>query len=103
MIGTNWNTPDIWLRREITVPAGVDHTRLQLLVYHDEDAEIYLDGVLAASETGYVTSYQPVEIPAAVQAKLKPGAKVVLAVHCHQTGGGQGIDVGVIDVVETDR
>ena len=50
--------------------------RLQLLIYHDEDAEIYLDGVLAASETGYVTSYQPVEIPAMVQAKLKPGAKV---------------------------
>ena len=102
-IGTNWNTPDIWLRREIILPAGVTHTRLQLFIYHDEDAEIYLDGVLAASETGYVTSYQPVEIPAPVQAKLKPGAKVLIAVHCHQTGGGQGIDVGVIDVVEKDR
>jgi hypothetical protein len=103
VIGTNWNTPDIWLRREISVPAGIDHTRLQLLVYHDEDTEIYLDGELAASETGYVTSYQPVEIPAAAQAKLKPGAKFVLAVHCHQTGGGQAIDVGVIDVVEANR
>ena len=59
--------------------------------------------VVAASETGYVTSYQPVEIAAAIQAKLKPGAKVQIAVHCHQTGGGQGIDVGVIDVVEKDR
>jgi hypothetical protein len=65
-IGTNWDTADIWLRREIVVPAAVHPSRAQLLVYHDEDAEIYLDGVLAASETGYVTSYQPVEIPAAV-------------------------------------
>jgi hypothetical protein len=102
-IGTHWSTPDIWLRRELTVPAGVDHTRLELLVYHDEDTEIYLDGTRAASETGYVTSYQPVEIAPAAQAKLKPGAKVLLAVHCHQTGGGQAIDVGVIDVAEADR
>ncbi len=102
-IGTTWNTPDIWLRREITVPADADQTRLQLFVYHDEDAELYIDGTLAASETGYVTSYQPVEIAPAAQAKLKPGAKVLLAVHCHQTGGGQGIDVGLIDVVESER
>lgn len=102
-IGTTWNTPDIWLRREITVPADTDQTRLQLFVYHDEDAELYIDGTLAASETGYVTSYQPVEIAPAAQAKLKPGAKVLLAVHCHQTGGGQGIDVGLIDVVESER
>ena len=59
--------------------------------------------MLAASESGYVTSYQTVELPTSVQAKLKPGARVVIAVHCHQTGGGQGIDVGLIDVLETDR
>jgi hypothetical protein len=102
-VGTNWNTPDIWLRREIIVPRGINQSRLQLLVYHDEDAEIFLDGVLAASESGYVTAYQPVEIPAIAQAKLKPGAKVLVAIHCHQSVGGQGIDVGVIDVVEGDR
>ena len=102
-VGTNWNSPDIWLRREITIPAGIEQSRLQLLVYHDEDVEIYLDGMLAARESGYVTAYQPVEMPAMAQAKLKPGAKVVVAVHCRQTGGGQGIDVGVIDVVEVDR
>jgi Domain of unknown function (DUF4965)/Domain of unknown function (DUF5127)/Domain of unknown function (DUF1793)/Domain of unknown function (DUF4964) len=103
VIGTNWNSSDIWLRREITVPPGADHTRLELLVYHDEDTEIYLDGTLAASETGYVTSYQPVEIAAVAREKLKPGAKVLLAVHCHQTAGGQAIDVGVIEVCEADR
>jgi hypothetical protein len=103
VIGTNWSTPDIWLRREIVIPAGTDPTRLQLLVYHDEDAEIYVGGVLAATETGYITSYRPVEIPPSVQASLMPGAKVVLAVHCHQTGGGQGIDVGLIDVVDSER
>ncbi len=103
VVRTIWNSPDIWLRREITLPAAIEPSRLQLAVYHDEDAQIYLDGVLAASEPGYVTSYQTVEIRQAAQERLKPGAKLVLAVHCHQTGGGQGVDLGLVDVVESDR
>jgi hypothetical protein len=99
-IGTTWNTPDIWLRRELSLPVGTDLSRLQLLVYHDEDAEIYLDGILAAKAIGYVTAYQPMDIGQAALKSLRPGAAVVLAVHCHQTGGGQGIDVGLVDVLE---
>jgi len=99
-VGTTWSTPDIWLRREVIVPTGADSSRLQLLVYHDEDTEIYIDGVTAARESGYLTSYQPVEISPAARGLLKAGARVVLAVHCHQTEGGQGIDVGLIEVVE---
>ena len=101
VIGTPWLTPDIWLRREVTLPAGIDPSRIQLRVYHDEDFEVYVDGVLAAGQSGYVTAYELIEIQAAAQALLKPGATVVLAVHCHQTGGGQGIDVGLVDVIET--
>ncbi len=99
-VTTNWDTPDIWMRREITLPAATDPASVQLFLYHDETAEVYIDGVLAARETGYVTSYQPVEIGAAARQHLRPGAKVVVAVHCHQTGGGQGVDLGLIDVKE---
>jgi hypothetical protein len=53
---TEWNTADIWLRREITVPEG-KHPNLQFLVYHDEDVEIYVNGVLAAEEGGFTVSY----------------------------------------------
>jgi hypothetical protein len=38
------------------------------------------------------------ELSGAARALLKPGAKIVLAVHCHQTTGGQGVDVGLADV-----
>ncbi len=99
-VATTWNTPDIWIRREITLPASTHPSRAQLLLYHDEDAEVYLDGILAAREAGYVTAYQTVELGEAARARLKAGARVVLAVHCHQTGGGQGVDVGLVDVEE---
>ena len=45
---TLWKTDDIWLRREITVPEG-EHPHLQFIAYHDEDVEIYVNGILAAA------------------------------------------------------
>lgn len=96
---TDWNTSDIWIRRTFTMPAG-DHRHLQFNVFHDEDAQIYVNGVLAAGSPGFVTSYDTLPIKPAALALLKPGATITLAVHCRQTTGGQGIDVGICDVTE---
>ena len=93
-VRTVWNTPDIWARRAITVPDAVDPATLQLYVHHDEDAEIYLNGVLAAKTSGYTAEYDVIEMLPAAKSALKPG-KNQLAVHCHQTVGGQYIDVGL--------
>ncbi|UCG15124.1 MAG: hypothetical protein JSV19_07480, partial [Phycisphaerales bacterium] len=97
-LGTAWTTSDIWLRREFRldeVPRG----DLRLHVYHDEGAEVYINGVLAGSFEQFVTSHILAEMNEEARRALKPGANV-LAVHCHQTGGGQGIDVGISAVVE---
>jgi Domain of unknown function (DUF4965)/Domain of unknown function (DUF5127)/Domain of unknown function (DUF1793)/Domain of unknown function (DUF4964) len=99
-VATRWATPDIWIRREVTLLPSTRPSRVQLSLYHDDDVEVYIDGVLAARERGYVTSYQVVEIGGAARARLKPGAKVILAAHCHQTRGGQGVDLGLVDVDE---
>ena len=72
---------------------------LSLNVHHDEDAEIYINGVLGARVGGFTSDYEPIAISAEARAAIRPG-KDVLAVHCHQTGGGQYIDVGV--TVEVD-
>ncbi len=98
VVRTEWKTPDIWLRREFTLPDG-PFTDLHLRLHHDEDAEVYLNGVLAARVKGYVTDYVEVAISAEARATLKPGKNVV-AIHCHQTGGGQYIDMGLIDLKE---
>jgi hypothetical protein len=96
-VRTEWNTSDIWLRREFTLPEA-QFTDLHWSIHHDEDAEVYLNGVLAATFSGYVTDYEIVPLSAAARASLKPGRNVI-AVHCRQTGGGQYIDVGFADVV----
>lgn len=93
VVRTEWNTPQIWLRREVELPqAGPGE--LVLLVHHGEDVEVYVNGVLAAAAPGYTTDYE--ELPAAPQAAraLQPGRNV-LAVTCKQTEGGQYVDVGV--------
>ncbi len=92
--GTNWTDSDIWMRRKVTLPAG-SYKNLAFMVYHDEDVEIYVNGVLAAEDGGYNSSYDALDVTPAAAALLKPGATVTLAVHVHQTVGGQGIDLGL--------
>ena len=69
---------------------------MNFTIKHDEDAEIYLNGVLAASVTGYNGDYIPLKMNAAGRAALHAG-KNTIAVHVHQTIGGQGIDVGIVE------
>jgi hypothetical protein len=101
VVRTRWDTDDIWLRREITLP-DKKYSGLQFYVHHDEDVEIYVNGVLASKEGGFTTHYVTLAIRPSARALLKPNATVTLAVHCHQTIGGQNIDVGLANVVEAE-
>src|SRR5262249_46328444 len=51
VVRTEWKTNDIWVRRDFELPK-VEAKELYLLMHHDEDAEVYLNGVLAAKVTG---------------------------------------------------
>lgn len=93
-VATPWKTSDIWLRRRLMLTQVP--TRPLLLVHHDEDAEIYLNGKLASRLSGFTGDYQVVEISAEAVQALTAGANT-LAVHCHQTNGGQYIDVHLLD------
>ena len=91
--GTDWTTGDIWLRREVTLAADIP-AKLDVVTIHDEDVEVYINGVLAASATGFTGDYARLPMSEAARAALHPGRNLI-AVHCHQTVGGQVIDVGI--------
>jgi len=97
-VGTVWETSDIWLRREFELPA----TKLvspHLRIYHDEDADVYLNGKRVASLAGFTAGYRFVALDAVAVDALRQGANT-LAVHVRQTRGGQFIDVGLVEVVD---
>jgi len=100
VVRTEWSTPDIWIRRSFELSDKTPLDGLQLVMHHDEDAEVYLNGELAAKTSGYTTDYQWFEIRTAARRALRPG-KNVIAIHCRQTGGGQYIDAGLLSVTET--
>ena len=93
-VGTDWHTADIWLRRTMTLPSNLP-SKIDVITIHDEDVEVYVNGVLAASAPGFVGEYVRLPMSDAARASLEPGASNVIAVHCHQTIGGQVIDVGL--------
>ena len=94
---TEWRSPDIWLRRTVVLDA-LPTGPILLRIHHDEDAEIFVNGVLAATVTGYTTEYVDVPLTAAGRAAFRAGDNLI-AVHCHQTGGGQYVDLGFVEEV----
>lgn len=101
VVRTLWNGSDIWLRREFHLDKAAGD-RVMLRIHHDEDAEVYIDGALAASVQGYSTDYEPLPLNASALAALKPG-KHLLAIHCRQTSGGQYIDAGLMELGEEGK
>jgi len=97
-IGTEWNGREIWVRREFDLPTGkLDD--LQLYIHHDEDADVYVNGVLAARLPGYTATYETVPLSPAARATLKPGRNTI-AIYVRQSNGGQYIDAGLVRVKE---
>jgi hypothetical protein len=97
VIGTVWNGADIWLRRTFN-PGPLTAQQISGLVvrlHHDESAEVYVNGVRALGVTGYTLSYEYDAMSTAAQSTIVSSRANTLAVHCHQTTGGQYIDAGL--------
>ena len=96
-VRTVWDTSDIWIRRDVEIAAEdiADVTQLVGYGYHDEDCEIYVNGVEVAKCTSYA-SYGYLGLDAVALKKALKAGKNTIAIHCKQTKGGQYIDFGII-------
>lgn len=101
-VGTEWTSPEIWLRRGFTLPDGADPRRLWLWVHHDEDAEVFINGVPACELKGFTTGYAEAPIRPDALAAVHAGHNTI-AIHCRQTRGGQYIDAGLVEFVPPEQ
>jgi hypothetical protein len=91
---TRWDTKRIWLRTEIEVPKLGPRDELTVHLFHDEDVEVFVNGQRLMRQTGYTISYQDSSLDESQKALFRAG-KNTIAVICTQTGGGQGVDIGL--------
>jgi hypothetical protein len=68
------------------------------MVYHDEDCEIFINGVLAASARGKSPGYGILSMNENGKKALVSDGNNVIAVHCRQTVKDQYIDAGIVKV-----
>jgi hypothetical protein len=101
VVRTEWNGKEIWLRRTFELK-DAELKDLSWRLHHDEDIEVYLNGERVLRLEGYTTQYLNLEMSDQGQKALRRG-KNTLAVRCKQTGGGQYIDVGLVQVTEKPR
>lgn len=100
---TKWKNAEsmpngIYLRREFNYDGKADPAKLMLVLNHDDDVVIYLNGTKILDKPDYINEYVYLPLSAEGQKALQKGRNV-LAVHCVSPRGGSFIDVGLVNPV----
>ncbi len=90
---TLWNTDDVWIRREFECD---DPEAFRLYAVHDDSAELYVNGELAASSDVWSPKVKEYEVSEAARATLKEGTNL-LAAHAKNDAGARTLDVWTRD------
>jgi hypothetical protein len=96
--GTRWTTKDVWVRRTVRLASPHPTGELRVLMQHDDDAEVYLNGTLLTKQAGANNSYDFFTIPAAARQSLRAGDNV-LALHAANPQGGAYLDAGLYEAL----
>lgn len=97
VIGTKWDKPAIHIRRTFELKELPSDVIVRM--HHDEDAEVWINGVRVLRATGFTVRYEEFPLSAEALKAFKKGTNV-LAITCRQTSGGQYIDAGLAEFVE---
>ncbi|MFU8888230.1 MAG: sugar-binding domain-containing protein [Trueperaceae bacterium] len=96
VVRTPWRTPRLWLRTTFELDADpADVERLRLRVHHDDDVDVYLNGVHVVTLPFATRAYVDVDRDDALRAALRTGTNV-LAARATQAWGGQYVDLGLL-------
>lgn len=104
LVNTPWTTNQIYMRRWFYL-GDIDEDiikQFRFTVFHDDDIEIYINGVWAASRAGCVFNYSPLDISTEALSTLKPNSWNLIAVGGKQGTGQQIMDVGISAYVTAD-
>jgi hypothetical protein len=93
-VRTQWSSEDIYLRKTFEYDGG-DLKNGGVVICHDEDTEVFINGQQILAVKGFIGNYRLKLATEALKKSLKPG-KNTLAVHTHQTGGGQFVDLAIL-------
>lgn len=103
-VSTEWNTNQIYMRRWFYLgdisQENID--KLRFLIFHDDDVEVYINGVWAASRPGCVFNYVPQDISDDAKKTLKPNSWNLIALAGKQGTGQQIMDIGITAFVTED-
>lgn len=91
-IRTEWNSSDIWIRKSFNLKEVPK--KIFLLIQHDEDATVSINGNNVENLKGYSTESEAYAVHGIDTKHFKVGENFI-AIHCHQTSGGQFIDAGL--------
>jgi hypothetical protein len=91
---TPWNTSDIWIRQAFDYD-GKPFDQALLVIHYDNATEMYLNGKRIWKGSGWNDQYGGFDVTTAVKDALMTGRNVI-AVHTHQDGGGQFIDLALL-------
>lgn len=93
-IGTEWNTPDIWVRRSFTLSELSLDLPVFLKYSHDDVFELYLNGEQLIATDYCWKNDVIIELTDKAKAKFRKGRNVISA-HCHNTSNGAYVDFGL--------
>jgi hypothetical protein len=91
---TPWLSKDLWIRRTFNLQ-DINDNNLFLKIHHDDNVEVYLNGVQIHSYRGWLNKFQYYPISDAAKKTLKKENNL-LAIHCANTAGGAWLDAGLV-------
>ena len=91
---TLWNTDEIWVRREVTLPSKLGDKPIYLNYSHDDDAIIYINGIKVVDTGNEWHKGVRLLLSGEARKSLHPG-KNLIAAWCRDRGGVAFLDFGL--------